>query len=638
MKMALEINLPNRKSFLIGLPGCLTKRAIDSGDASEKNVATKGMSRASKLVLLFLSVLAVLMITSSWDDSVIYDELEHVTAGYSYLKTGDGWLNVWHPPLTKDIAALPLLFANLRDPFQLGCFYYHRKHEVIDRFFFKMGNDPQTIIRLARLPLIALALLFLAYYYFRVRREYGEAVALPSLLLLGASPSIIAHSRFVHSDVPATAVFFLSICSFVEFLKRPSKSKFFIAAACTSLALLVKASLTVLFPFYLIASLAWVIVGYNGDPKGKNHVFLLRRYGFFVAAILGMLAIGILVVAAVYQAHIQNMSPWFQRTYNHICFTQHRDALLPQLVTAGGESPVTRGVSWYLTGVLAQTFHLIYGHEGPSNLFDHFYFGGRPWYFPVLLVTKEPLGSLAMVAFAAIAVGWTCWKLRGSLKAKELARENFLAVAGLMFVIFYSSIAAATNLNIGFRHFLPVLPFLYMGVCLVVVRWVATYAPGRSRLGLLSKTLPALTCLSAICAWPGYLSYFNEVAGSTDRGYLVALDSNYDWGTDLLRLKNYLRDHGEKSVYMCPYDHGFDRLYMGDAAKPFTFSAPLTSGQLLAVPASRWRKILQDNRPDALTISSTQFPTVSNASLLEWFCALKPIGKAGDSIMLFRCP
>jgi hypothetical protein len=288
--------------------------------------------------------------------------------------------------------------------------------------------------------------------------------------------------------------------------------------------------------------------------------------------------------------------------------------------------------------VLAQSFHLIYGHEGPSNLFDHFYFGGRPWYFPVLFVTKEPLGSLAMVAFAAIVIGWTCWKMRGSLRATELARENFLAVVGLMFVIFYSSIAAATNLNIGFRHFLPVLPFLYMGVCLVVVRWVATYAPGKSRLGLLSKALPALTCLSALCAWPGYLSYFNELAGSTDRGYLVALDSNYDWGTDLLRLKNYLRDHGEKSVYMCYYDHGFDRAYMGDVAKPLSFSAPLTSGQLIAVPASRWRKILQDSRPDALPINPGQFPAISNPAVMEWFCALKPIGKAGESIMLFKCP
>jgi len=340
----------------------------------------------------------------------------------------------------------------------------------------------------------------------------------------------------------------------------------------------------------------------------------------------------------VYQPHIQNMSPWFQQTYNNLCFKRHKDALLPQLVTASGHSAATRGLSWYLTGVLAQSFHLIDGHEGPSNLFDHFYFGGRPWYFPVLFVTKEPLGSLAMVALATFALGSFCWKLRGAHKTKDLLRENFLAVAGLIFVIFYSSIAAATNLNIGFRHFLPVLPFVYMGVCLLVVRWIANYAPGKSRLALLAKILPALTCLSAICAWPGYLSYYNEMAGSTDRGYLVALDSNYDWGTDLLRLKNYLKAHGEKSVYMCYYDHGFDRLYMGDVAKPLTFDAPFAPGQLIAVPASRWRKILQDSRPDALPINTHQFFKIDDPGMLYWFCSLKPIGKAGESIMLFKCP
>src|SRR5262249_25586068 len=160
--------------------------------------------------------------------------------------------------------------------------------------------DPQTIIRLARLPLIFCALLFLAYYYVRVRKEYGEQVAFPSLLLLGASPSVIAHSRFVHSDMPATAVFFIAICSFVEFLKKPSISRFFIAAACTGFALLVKASLIVLFPFYFMAILAWVFVGYTNDPRGKDSIFLLRRFGLFSAGILGMLVICACVIVTYY--------------------------------------------------------------------------------------------------------------------------------------------------------------------------------------------------------------------------------------------------------------------------------------------------------------------------------------------------
>jgi hypothetical protein len=638
MKSALEINLQNSKSRLIGLPGSLTKRVMDIGDSLEKKVTTNRMSRSSLIVILFLSVLGILMVTSAWDDSVIYDELEHVTAGYSYLKTGDGWLNVWHPPLIKDVAALPLLFANLHDPFRLSCWYSHRKREVIDRFFFQLGNDAQTIIRIARIPMILGALLFLGYFYLRVRREYGESVALPSLLLLGASPSVIAHARFVHSDVPATAMFFVSICAFVEFLRKPSKKTFFIAAACTSIGLLTKASLTVLFPFYLMASLAWVLVGFSNEAKGKDRIFLLRRFGLYTAGILGIFLIGVIVIVAVYQAHIQNMSPWFQKSYNDICFKRHQDALLPKMITAGGEAPATRGISWYMTGVLAQTFHLLDGHEGPSNLFDRFYFGGRPWYFPVLLVTKEPLGSLGMVAFAMFAIGWVLWKARSSIKTKDLIRKNFLAVAGLIFVLFYTCIAASTNLNIGFRHFLPILPFMYVGVCLIVVRWLNKYAPNNSRLYLLAKILPVLTCLSAICAWPGYLSYFNEMAGSTERGYLIALDSNYDWGTDLLRLKNYVRAHGEKFVYMQYYDHGHDRLYMGDVAKPLKFDAPLASGQLIAVPASRWRKILQDSRADAITINSRQFPTIDDPGMMNWFLNLKPVGKAGESIMLFKSP
>src|SRR5713226_9554801 len=47
---------------------------------------------------------------STRQESQIYDEAVHLAAGFSYLTTGDYRLNPEHPPLSKMLAAVPLLF------------------------------------------------------------------------------------------------------------------------------------------------------------------------------------------------------------------------------------------------------------------------------------------------------------------------------------------------------------------------------------------------------------------------------------------------------------------------------------------------------------------------------------------------
>ena len=59
------------------------------------------------LLLIFVFLIAVF---SMKDDSATFDEIAHLPAGYSYLTQKDMRLNPEHPPLIKDLAALPLLF------------------------------------------------------------------------------------------------------------------------------------------------------------------------------------------------------------------------------------------------------------------------------------------------------------------------------------------------------------------------------------------------------------------------------------------------------------------------------------------------------------------------------------------------
>ena len=61
-------------------------------------------------LLIFIFLMAFF---SMRDDSATMDEVAHLPAGYSYLTQKDMRLNPEHPPLMKDLAAIPLLFIKI---------------------------------------------------------------------------------------------------------------------------------------------------------------------------------------------------------------------------------------------------------------------------------------------------------------------------------------------------------------------------------------------------------------------------------------------------------------------------------------------------------------------------------------------
>ena len=83
------------------------------------------MKFVNTIAFLLLTVFAVLAVTSMWNDSANYDERIHLPAGYSYLTQQDMRLNPEHPPLIKDLSALPLLFffAIIYSPMQILQFF-----------------------------------------------------------------------------------------------------------------------------------------------------------------------------------------------------------------------------------------------------------------------------------------------------------------------------------------------------------------------------------------------------------------------------------------------------------------------------------------------------------------------------------
>ncbi|MCH8987090.1 hypothetical protein IIA94_02905, partial [Patescibacteria group bacterium] len=94
-------------------------------------------------------------------DSLTFDELAHIPAGYSYLTEKDYRLNPEHPPLVKDLAAIPLLFLDLNFPTSNTNWTqddepppWWKQFNVGTEFLYRSGNNPQQMIFWARLPML----------------------------------------------------------------------------------------------------------------------------------------------------------------------------------------------------------------------------------------------------------------------------------------------------------------------------------------------------------------------------------------------------------------------------------------------------------------------------------------------------
>src|SRR3989338_6292121 len=101
---------------------------------------------ASYLAGLMLAVMLGPMVGSSWNDSATFDEVAHIGAGYTYLKYQDGRLNPEHPPLLKSLAALPLLFLNLKENIPAQSFWTienvnDRQWAAGNYLLYESGND-----------------------------------------------------------------------------------------------------------------------------------------------------------------------------------------------------------------------------------------------------------------------------------------------------------------------------------------------------------------------------------------------------------------------------------------------------------------------------------------------------------------
>ena len=558
------------------------------------------------LLLLFMLVVAVLSIK---DDSLTMDELAHIPAGYGYMHEKDYRLNPEHPPLLKDLAAIPLLFMNLKFDKEFGAWKddVNGQWRMGWKFIFASGNDVEKMIFWSRIPMI-LILLILGFYIFRWAKElFGPKTALFALFLFSFSPTFIAHGRYVTTDVGAAAAFFIATYYFVKFLKNSSKKNLILAGIAFGIAQLIKFSLFLLVPYFGLLLLIWIIIN-------------KKRFWSYLWKFILVLVIGYLVIFPFYQYHVLNYPPERQANDTKYTLASHSVRPLANLIVWMADKPILRPYAQYFLGLL-----MVFQRAAGGN--TTFFIGevsnvAWPQYFPVVYAIKVPLALHIFTIVALLSLAWT-------IRRRKL-KKYFPEIAMLLFLAVYWALSIKSNLNIGVRHVLPAFPFVYILISGQINR-IFDYIKTKKIFGIIwilaFGFLMIWYAISSLSIFPYYLTHFNELVGGAKNGYIYVTDSNLDWGQDLKRLAKWVDQQGIEKIKVDYFGGSDTNYYLGDKYEPWhgDWNPEKAKGSWLAISGT----FLQGGR--AITTKGFDQP----ADCYLWLYQYEPVTVIGNSIFVY---
>ncbi len=629
-------------------------------------------NKTNFLAGIILGIMFLLMLASSAGDSLTRDELAHIVSGYSYLTQQDYRLNPEHPPLIKDLAALPLLFFKPAFPVNDNAWTneVNAQWSLGDTFLFKTpGNDADKIIFWARFPMFIVAILF-GFYLFRFTKELaGNKFALLALVLFAFSPNIIAHSRLVTTDLGIAFFALVSFYYFWKFIEKPTLKNIFIAGIVFGLAHLAKFSSFLLFPAFglMIIMASFRPDGAMSDGKKSPVNFLrslpVKKFFVYLKGCIVITVLAYLLVGAAYSFHIKNMPLSVQHRLIDDSIGQESYKPIKDVLHKMADNSVLRPYSQYALG-----FFMVYAHSSAGH--TTYFLGemGRNWrdYYLVAYLIKEPIPSQLLFYLSAALVilslrarqqrGEACLSGRqaipwnkacvrwmrlfrhraGLLTTARTAILNLLQWTGkyylelgmILFILLLFAMGTNSKLQLGIRYILPVFPFLYILIAIVLKKfrqnWKNEYFVRYFPAAIIF--LAFWLALEAFYFFPSYIAYYNELIGGPKNGYKYLVDSNTDWGQDLKRLAEFA-DKNKIDKIKLDYFGGADpKYYLGDKFVAWGFDkGPATGWVAISASALQWNRGIPEDKK------------IKPAELnYHWLDKYTPVAQIGYSIFVYN--
>ena len=150
-----------------------------------------------------LAIMTLQMFAVIWRKSITVDEIVMIPSAYYHLVDGDFQLVKEHPPLSKLLAAVPLLFVQPNEPKVNATDSQMSDAEAAwaqqGIFWDNNARRFATISFWARVPMIMLTLGLGVLIFIFARSLFGARAAVFAVALFSLEPTILAHGRVVRS-------------------------------------------------------------------------------------------------------------------------------------------------------------------------------------------------------------------------------------------------------------------------------------------------------------------------------------------------------------------------------------------------------------------------------------------------------
>lgn len=600
-----------------------------------------------KIIIAIVSVVFVIVsLINANNDSATFDEVAHIPAGYSYLSQHEMRLNPEHPPLIKDMAALPLAFADINfdisKPFWTG--NLNRKWDegqwaAGKHLLWEAGNDPDKIIFLSRIPIVLLSLI-LGLFIFKWTREIaGVATGLLAFTLYSFDPNILGHNHYVTTDLGVMAFLTFAFYYFIKFIKNPTWKNATIGGIFLGFLHLAKFSSILTLPI-----LGLVLLIYPLIKKLKENKNRFREWYRYLGKGATALAISLIMVWTVYLFNTFSTPKEIMAEaidFNApITDSNIKNIYTRKVLHSLNENSITRPLAEYGIGI-NYVFRRVSGGNGAyfvGEVSDNAFIA----YFPTVFMLKETIPLLILIL---LTLAFTIHQIASSIKFgyRNLIKELFHELlhwlrTGVMqytlfgFILLYSYLSITGNLNIGLRHLFPIFPFIYI---LVAKKVHDFFRETHKHKLILSKyflvALLIWVIFEPIFNYPYYMSYFNQFAKGPKNGYQYVTDSNADWGQDLKRLKLFLDNHPEIDKIRVDYFGGGNpKYYLGEKYIPWWDSKrPIEKGWY-AVSTNFLQGSIHDTR-----LKPDRTPRKPYEESWRWIMKYHPEYQVGTSIFVY---
>lgn len=483
--------------------------------------------------VLAASALATLL--GATRTSLTFDEVTMMSGGVRAIVSGRHDLIEDHPPLGQLLYGAAALAAGARPPADPGeASRPGFRHDYGRQLLFGSGSEPGRIAFAARLISCACSCALVSLVFLFTRQRAGPAAGLLAAGLAAFLPDMLAHGGVAYNDMPVALLLFAGAWAADAATRRPSVRHGALFGGLLALAAGVKFSGAALLPLFL------VLLALEAPRRARDPIWRTDA----LRALLAAGAAAYLLTVAAYR----------------------------------GDLPL----AGLREGLVQQSAHLAAGHVAPAYLLGRTSWTGWWYFYPVAFLLKTPVAFQALLILGAAA----------ALLARDRpdSRGGHWRAAWVTLMVLAAPLLGS-RLAIGFRHALPLLPWL----CVLAAAGLHRLPGNRRRFVRAPVGLLLAWHVLGTLSWhPHYLAYTSEYVRGRDRGHEALLDSNLDWGQGLLELRDHLRRNGIPRVALSYFGSALPEAY-GISYLPLESFLPLPERPLP----------LGEPPPDRVVISAT---------------------------------